>query len=187
MVTMKIFLKPATLTFMLAAVPLCSVSAENYFDLDFGAVYSDVSSLGFPSVDGTLNGHDSGIHLGVGAYRNNDQSKWAYGVKLELDEVAGKSLLSVRVLDLGYQVMPRFKVNGFIGAARWNLATPAYGYRIGVGTHYRLTGHWALGTDISYSDTVARDKVLPGEEGGSPGPGLFYDIIQVSLYMKYIF
>lgn len=183
----KTFLKSGALIFMLSVMPLFAVSAENYFDLDFGAVYSNVSSLGFPSVDGTLDGSDSSLHLGIGAYRNKDTSKWAYGVKLEMDDVAGNLLLSVRVIDFKYQVMPKFNAGGFIGAARWDLATPAFGYRIGVGTNYRFAEHWALGTDVSYSDTVARDKVLPGEEGGTPGPALFYDILQVSLFMKYIF
>jgi hypothetical protein len=55
-----------------------------------------------------------------------------------------------------------------------------------VGTHYRLTDHWALGTDFIYSDSVARDK-LPGEVGEVVSPDVFYGISQVSLYMKYIF
>jgi opacity protein-like surface antigen len=187
MVTINILLKPGALIFVLSIMPFFAASAQNYIDVDFGAVYSDVSASETTSADGPLDGGGGGIHLGVGFYRRNELNNWFYGVKLELDDVAGNLLFSLRALDIGYQFTPRFAVNGFIGVARWNLATPAYGYRIGVGTHYRLTDHWALGTDLSYSDSVARDKLVPGEVGEVISPDVFYNIFQVSLYMKYIF
>ncbi len=187
MVTMKILLKPGAFIFMLSVTPLFAVCAQNYIDLDFGAVYSDVSSSEVTSADGPLDGGGGGIHLGVGAYRRNDLNNWVYGVKLELDDVAGNLLFSLRALDIGYEFTPRFAVNGFIGAARWDVATPALGYRLGLGARYSLTDHWALGTDFSYSDSVARDKILPGEVGEVVSPDVFYDIFQVSLFMKYIF
>ena len=156
-------MNPGALILILAVIPLIPAYAENYIDVDFGVVYSDISSSVTTSADGKLDGGDTGIHLGVGAYRNKDDSRWVYGVKLELDDVAGNLLLSVRAIDLGYKITPRFMVNGFIGAARWDLATAAFGIRFGVGASYRFGEHWALGSDISYSDSVARDKLLPGE------------------------
>lgn len=187
MVTMNNLFGSGACIFMLSLMPLLPVSAQNYIDVDIGAVYSDVSSSETSLADGSLDGGDAGLHFGVGAYRNDKPSHWSYGMKLELDDVAGNLLLSFRVLDLGYQFTPRFKVNGFIGMARWNLATAAIGYRLGLGASYRLTGHWALGADLSYADSVARDFLLPGEGGDSTSPDIFYDISQVSFYLKYIF
>jgi len=187
MVKKTISKNPGALILILAVIPLLPAYAGNYIDVDFGVVYSDISSSETTSADGNLDGGDTGIHLGVGAYRNKDDSRWVYGVKLELDDVAGNLLLSVRALDLGYKISPRFMVNGFIGAARWDLATAAFGIRFGVGAKYRFGEHWALGSDISYSDSVARDKLLPGDDGGMGGPDIFFDIAQISLYVKYMF
>lgn len=180
-------MNPGALIFILAVIPLLPADAGNYIDADIGAVYSEISSSEATSADGDLDGNDTGIHLGVGAYRNKDDSRWVYGVKLELDDVAGNLLLSVRALDLGYNFTPRFMVNGFIGAARWDLATAAYGYRVGVGANYRFGDHWALGSDISYADSVTRDKLLPADDPGMGLPDIQNHIVQISLYVKYIF
>lgn len=181
-------MNPGALIFILAVTPLLPAYAGNYIDVDFGVVFSDVSSSEPTSADGDLDGGDTGIHLGVGLYRNNDGSPWVYGVKLELDDVAGNLLLSLRALDLGYKITPRFMVNGFFGAARWDLATAAFGIHLGVGANYRFSEHWAVGSDFSFSDSVARDKLLPEDNPGMDTlPDIFFDITQINLYLKYRF
>ena len=187
MVTIRFLIGLGVLISMLSFTPLAEVSAQNYVDADIGVVYSDVAASEITAADGLLEGGDGGFHLGVGAYRNNELSNWVYGMKLELEDVAGNLLFSFRVLDLGYKVTPRIKVNGFIGAARWDVATAALGYRLGLGATYRLADRWAFGTDVSYSDSLARDKILPEDANESTSPDIFYDIYQVNVYLKYIF
>ncbi len=172
---------------VLMTITAFPASAENYIDVDIGIVYSDVSSSEITAADGNLDGSDTSVHLAAGAYRNRDDSPWIYGVKLGLDDVGGNLLISVRALDVGYKLTPRLTVNGFIGAAQWNIATSATGYHLGLETSYRFGNRWALGGNISFSDSVARDKLLPEENPGTGSPDIFYDILQVNLFLKYIF
>lgn len=164
-----------------------NASAENYLDLDIGAVYSDVSASEPSPIDGNFESGDAGYHIGVGAYRNNDDSRWVYGVKLELQDVVGSMLLSVRAIDLGYMVTPSLVLNGYLGGARYDLTTPAYGFRAGFGGHYWFSNRWALTAEASYGDALARDKLLPEENPGDGSPDIFFDIVQLSIYLKYKF
>ena len=175
------------LLMMVAFLWTTNVSAENYLDLDIGAVYSDVSVSAPSPIDGNFESGDTGFHIGFGAYRNNDDSRWVYGVKLELQDVVGSMLLSVRAIDLGYLVTPSLLLNGYLGAARYDLTTPAYGYRGGFGGHYWFSNRWALTTEVSYGDTLARDKLLPEDNPGEGNPDIFFDIVQLSIYLKYKF
>ncbi len=161
--------------------------AENYIDLDIGVVYSDVSVSEPSPIDGNFDSGDAGYHLGVGAYRNNDDSRWVYGVKLELQDVVGSMLLSVRAIDLGYRVTPGLVLNGYLGAARYDLTTPAFGFRAGLGGHYWFSNRWALAAEASYGDTLARDKLVPEDNPGVGNPDIFFDIVQFSIYLKYKF
>jgi opacity protein-like surface antigen len=171
-------------------LPAGPLAAQNYIDIDLGAVYSDVDASEVTIADGVLDGTDTGVHLGLGAYRNSENSDWIWGVKLELDDIGGNRLLSVRALDLGFKVTERISVNGFVGGARWDLATAAYGWRFGLGASFRLNDRWALGADLTYSDSIARDKLLPDEQETSENPevpDIFYNINQMNVYLKYIF
>lgn len=173
--------------FSVGAVVLFSFSgrvyAENYLDVDAGIVYSDVSVSEPSPIDGDFENGSAGYHLGFGAYRNKDDSRWIYGVKLEMQDVLGRNLLSVRAIDLGYKISTNVVLNGFLGAARYDLATPAYGYRAGLGGHYRFSDRWAVAAEASYGDSLARDKLLPEEDPGI-SPDLFFDIVQLSVYLK---
>lgn len=161
--------------------------AENYIDVDLGVVYSDVTPSEPSPIDGDFSDGDTGYHIGVGAYRNRDDSKWVYGVKLELQDVVGSSLLSVRAIDVGYEMTPRFTINGYLGATRYDLSTPAYGYRAGLGGRYWFSQRWALSAEASYGDAAARDKLLPEEQPITGSPDIFFDIVQLSIYLKYKF
>lgn len=161
--------------------------AENYIDVDVGMAYSDVSASEPSPIDGDFSSGDVGYHIGVGAYRNNDDSRWVYGVKLELQDVVGNSMISVRAIDVGYKFTPRFTFNGFLGAARYDLATPAFGYRLGLGGRYWISDRWALSAEASFADSVARDKLFPEENPGVGSPDIFFDVVQLSVYLKYKF
>jgi len=162
------------------------VRADNYLDVDVGIAYSDVSASESSPIDGDFEDGSAGYHLGVGAYRNKEGSHWVYGVKLEVQDVVGSNLLAVRAIDVGYKVSTKLVVNGFLGAARYDLATPAYGYRVGFGGHYWFSDRWAVTAEAAYGDALARDKLLPGEDPGN-SPDIFFDIVQLNLYLKFKF
>ena len=170
----------------LALLCVATAHAQNYLDIDVGVVYSDVSVSEPSPIDGDFADSTVGYHLGLGAYRNKEDSRWIYGVKIELQDVAGSNLLSVRAIDLGYKLTPNFVLNGFLGAARYDLATPAYGYRFGFGGQFWFSNRWALAAEAAYGDSIARDKLLPGEDSGM-SPDIFFDIVQLNLYIKYKF
>jgi hypothetical protein len=161
-------------------VPLSSVLAESFVAVEVGAAYSDLASAGADDGDGLTEGGDAGYHLGVGVYRNQADSRWVYGMKVEAEDVQGNMLLSLRALDLGFLVTPRFALKGFVGAARYDLAGAAYGWRFGLGANYQFAEHWALAADFVYNDKLAWDA-------GGPNINVYYDISQALLYLQYRF
>jgi opacity protein-like surface antigen len=170
-----------------ALVTWCPATAENFIDVDVGAVYSDVSASEPSPVDGDFSSGEAGYHFAIGAYRNKDESPWVYGVKFEAQDAVGRSLIGIRAIDVGYRFTPKFTFNGFLGASRYDLTTAAYGYRLGIGGRYRLSDRWAVGAEAVFNDKLARDKVLPEENPGEGSPDIFYDIFQLSVIVNYRF
>lgn len=137
----------------------------------------------FKNIYGTLGG---GFHVGIGAARPFGRRS-EIGVRLELDNLGSDLLLAVRALDYRRHLNDRIAVGGFVGAARLDLATPAYGYYLGGGVYFKeVVSSWDLGIDLRFGDKVARDNVLPTDpQGGSPDN--FYDITSLSLYLRHKF
>jgi hypothetical protein len=123
----------------------------------------------------------SGLHLGAGVSR--ELRAGSIGARIELDDVDGDQLLALRALDYEHHLSDRLSIGGFFGAARLNLATPAYGYYLGGGARLRkIWGDWDLGVDLRLGDKLARDNLLPSDpQGGRPDN--FYDLKGVSLYL----
>src|SRR6185295_10276435 len=72
------------------------------------------------------------------------------------------------------------------GAARLELATPAYGYWLGGALEYDFSAHWAVSFDLRIGDKLARDNLLPSDpQGGRPDN--FYDLRGFSLYLSHRF
>ncbi len=122
-------------------------------------------------------------HIGVGARRavsaNND-----LGVRVELDEVDGHSLIGVRPVDYRYRFSEHFASSLFAGVARYNLATPAYSLYAGLGGQWRnILPKWDLGVDFRYAQNVARDHVLASDPQGVR-PESFYKIETGLLYLS---
>ena len=172
--------------FPIALLCVATAHAQNYIDVDIGVVYGDVSASELSPVDGDFTDASTGYHLGLGAYRNKTDSRWIYGVKIEFQDIGGSSLLSLRAIDVGYKLTPNFVLNGFLGAARFDLATPATGFRFGLGGQFWFSETWALTVEAAYGDSIARDKLLPGEPAGTSND-IFYDVAQLNLYVKYKF
>jgi hypothetical protein len=123
----------------------------------------------------------TGLHLGAGVSRALRQG--SIGVRAELDDVDGDRLLALRALDYEHRLSERLSIGGFFGAARLDLATPAYGYYLGGGVRLRkLFADWDLGVDLRLGDKIARDNLLPSDpQGGRPDN--FYDLKGVSVYL----
>ncbi|MGH8285440.1 MAG: hypothetical protein ACRETT_06705, partial [Steroidobacteraceae bacterium] len=105
------------------------------------------------------------------------------GARIELDEIDGHTLLSARAVDYRYRFDGPLALTGFLGAARYDLATPAYGLYLGLGAQLRnVVPHWDIGLDLRYAVKVARDDLLASDPLGGR-PDSFYDIASTTLYV----
>jgi hypothetical protein len=115
-----------------------------------------------------LNEQNTGAHVAVGARRAvSDRSD--LGARLELDDVDGHTLLSVRAIDYRYRFRSPLALGVFIGASRYDLATPAYGLYAGAGVQWRnIMPGWDVGLDVRTALKVARDHLLPSDPHTNP-------------------
>jgi hypothetical protein len=118
-----------------------------------------------------------GPHFAVGARRFASEHS-DLGARVEFDNVQGHSLIGVRALDYRYRFRGPLALNVFIGAARYALATPAYGIYYGAGLQWRnVLPKWDVGFDYRYADSVARDHLLPNDPPNIGGRSdSFYNI-----------
>ena len=128
-------------------------------------------------------------HIGIGA-RRAVSARSDLGVRVEFDRIEDNMLLAVRAIDYRYRFRNPLAVNVFLGAARYDLATPAYGYYLGGGVQWRdILPNLDLSLDARYADKVARDR-LPSEPDTAPDeddtrPDSFYDITGYTLSLSY--
>ncbi len=155
------------------------VGAEAFFDIGVGS--SRIESRN-TDVSARPDRTETGLHLGVGASRRVGE-RGELSVRLELDDLGSDLLLAVRALDYRRHISERLAFNVFIGAARLDLETPAYGYYYGGGIQFKeLVPNWDLSIDLRIADEVARDNLLPSDpQGGNPDN--FRDIFGVSVYL----
>jgi Capsule assembly protein Wzi len=123
-----------------------------------------------------------GPHFAVGARRAvSERNDW--GVRLELDEIDGHSLIGVRALDYRHRFGDTFALNLYAGADRYNLASPAYSLYGGIGGQWRnVVPKWDLGLDFRYAQNIARDHVYATDPAGLR-PESFYKIESVIGYL----
>jgi hypothetical protein len=122
-------------------------------------------------------------HFGLGARRavsaNND-----LGVRLEVDQVDGHTLIGVRPVDYRYRFSDSLALGIFAGVARYNLATPAYSIYYGVGAMWRnVLPKWDIGVDFRHAQNLARDHVLATDPQGTR-PESVYKIDSGLLYLS---
>jgi len=152
--------------------------------IDIGAQTTRIEAK-IANADETVETTESGLHVGIGASRRVGERS-EFGARLELDKLGSDLLLAVRALDYRHHFSERVALGAFLGAARLDLATPAYGYYLGGGVQLRVRPGWELSLDLRLGDKVARDNVLPDDpKGGSPDN--FYDITGVSFYLRHRF
>jgi hypothetical protein len=160
-----------------------AASAEIFIDL--GAGVNRVAAK-IANIDDRVESTDGSAHFGVGARRGIGE-RGEIGVRLELDTVDSDLFFAVRALDYRRHVSEKLAVGCFLGAARLDLATPAYGYYVGAGFGIKeLLPRWDFTVDLRIGDEVARDNLLPSDpQGGSPDN--FYDITGLSFYLSHRF
>ena len=159
-------------------LPAANAGAEAFVNVGAHGSHLEAEVATFPRVTTT----ESGVHLGVGLRR--ELAKGSIGARAEIDDVGGDLLLAVRALDYRRHLTERFAVTAFLGAARLDLATPAYGYYLGLGVELKeLWPSWSLGIDARYGDKIARDNLLPSDpQGGKPDN--FYDVSGIAVYLS---
>lgn len=160
-------------------------AAELFVDagLSVNRVKADFTNLApDPTTD---SGKKLSPHVGLGARRLG--AKHDFGVRMELDQADEDLLIAVRALDYRYRIGQHLAFTGFLGAARYDLATPAFGYYIGAGAQWRdILPRMDLGLDLRLAEKVARDKLVASDPDPSVGrPDVFYDISSASLYLSY--
>ena len=128
----------------------------------------------------------TGAHFALGARRSvSDRSD--LGARVDLDDLGGKSLAGVRLIDYRYRFQGPLALGAFLGAARYALATPAYGFYYGVGLQWRdILPHVDAGVEARYYDSVARDHLLASDPH-TTRPDSFYDISGAVLSLTYHF
>ena len=134
-------------------------------------------------LDGTATPTESntGVHV-AGGVRRAVSDRSDLGARVELDDVDGHSLLSVRAIDYRYRFRSPLALNFFIGASRYDVATPAYGLYFGAGLQWRdVRPGWDVGVDVRNAKKVARDHLLPNDPDSTLRPDSFYTIESVSL------
>lgn len=135
----------------------------------------------------TTTDSDVAMHLGIGARRQVSERQ-DLGVRIEYDDIDDHALVGVRALDYRYRFAGPLALTGFVGAARYDLATPAYGLYIGAGVQWRsiLQSDFDVSLDLRYASKVARDDLVEGDPVGGR-PDSFYDIASAALYLSWRF
>lgn len=124
-----------------------------------------------------------GAHLALGARRavstNND-----LGVRLEYDQVDGHALVGIRALDYRYRFDGPIAVGLFAGAARYNLATPAFSVYFGAGAQWLdIIPNWDLNFEFKHAQNLQRDHLLAADPQGLR-PDSFYKVDAGLVYLS---
>jgi hypothetical protein len=170
-------MKAAALVLCLLAVP---ARAEWFVDVGVGA-NSLESKLGLS--DDWVGDTSASAHVGIGVRRAAGE-KNDLGARFELDNVDSNLYLAIRAVDYRRHVTQKIAVGFFLGAARLDLETPAYGYYWGGGVTFKeLLRDWDFGIDLRAGDNLARDNLLPSDpQGGSPDN--FHEVLGLSFYLS---
>ena len=151
--------------------------------VDAGANADTVKINVEPNLPVTTTPWSVGPHFAIGA-RRAVSARNDLGARVELDRVDGHLLLGARFLDYRYRFPGPIAASAFVGAARYDLATPAYSMYGGVGLEWRnVLPHWSLAADFKYAQNIARDHVLASDVQGVR-PETFYKITLVTLSLS---
>ena len=153
--------------------------------VDVGAQRSEVREIMLDQGPNVVSDQEVNYHVGVGA-RRPVSARNDIGVRLELDRVAGGDVVSVRAIDYRFRAWRKLAIGGFLGAARYDIGLPAYGYYWGGGLQYvDVIPGWSIGVDFRHHDKFTRTKVLPSDPPYTLQlPRRVIDVNGVSLYLS---
>ena len=107
-----------------------------------------------------------GPHFTIGA-RRRISAHQDIGVALDVDSLRGRPMLGVRMVDYRYRFGRHLAAHAFVGAARYALATPAYGVYVGAGLEWRnLLPGWGIGVGFHNLISAQRLRDLRTEVRG---------------------
>jgi opacity protein-like surface antigen len=112
------------------------------------------------------------------------------GSRIDIQTFNDHTLLSVRAIDYQLALSESFKANIYLGAARYQFRTPAYGYSAGLGLLYHPSswGNWGLQLEARYFDALARDKLTEEDSSSlNSTPDSFYSFQSLSFGVNYYF
>jgi hypothetical protein len=122
-------------------------------------------------------------HFAIGARRAVSDHQ-DLGVRLEAMEIDSDWMIGVRLVDYRLRFGDHIALSGFLGAARWALATPAYGMYVGAGVQWRdIWSGWHIGFDARYSPNIARDDLVPSDPIGGRVSS-YRETVIFSLYLS---
>lgn len=154
--------------------------------VDAGLQYSNTREILYlENMRSDVTDYEVDYHVGFGA-RRPVSARSDLGVRVEVDQVADRTLVSLRALDYRYRLGRKLALGAFFGVGRYDITLDAHGYYMGGGVQYRdvLPG-WDIGLDYRYYDKLNRDKGLPGDPESNPGlPRRYIDVHGFSLYMS---
>lgn len=124
-----------------------------------------------------------GPHFALGAWRRASEHQ-DLGVSLDVDDMSGRGLLGVHMLDYRYRFGQHFAFHAFGGAARYSVGTPAYGFYLGGGPQWRdvLPG-WDLGFEYHRVILAERLRDLPSDPQGGDRPDAYDNMYAWGLYV----
>jgi hypothetical protein len=124
-----------------------------------------------------------GPHLAIGAWRRASEHQ-DLGVSLDVDDIQGRGLLGLHMLDYRYRFGRHIAFHVFAGPARYSVGTPAYGFYLGGGPQWRdvLPG-WDLGFEYHRVIDAERLRDLPTDQQGGDRPDSFHNIYSWGLYL----
>ena len=183
-------------TYRLGLPYIYSFSAEQpdnkltHIFLDYGIsqtspriVYGD-DTYGFKPIRGNT---ERGPHTGLGI-RRKISNNYDLGMRLELDRVSGRQLLSLRTIDWRYRFENSIAASLFLGFARYDWRLPAYGYYGGLGFQWlKALPNTDLNFDLKFYNKIARDKLLTDDPSSTLIPDMFNDIDGAAIYFSHDF
>jgi hypothetical protein len=125
-------------------------------------------------------------HVGFGVRRPVSRRS-DLGMRLELDRIDHRKLISFRALDYRYKLTSSAAVSAFVGAGRYDDGAPAYGWYFGYGMSWLklASTKWDLSCDWRTYDKLSRNRVLSSDPPGTVGvPRIHYDISGMALYLS---
>lgn len=163
---------------------LSSGDSSTELFVDVGAHRSSVYFIPADNLPRYMTEPNIGLHMGIGA-RRLVSTRMALGMRLELDGVESRQLLSLRLLDTQYRLGESFALTGFFGAARYHVRLPAYGYYWGAGFQLRdVVPGWDVSLDVRHHEKLARDKYYADDPGRDNRNDMFWDIKSTALYLS---